>query len=58
MAADALADGSLRQVLDDWTPPYPGLCLYYPRHRHLGAGMRSFLDFMKAEGSRFHETNS
>ncbi|MCS4245470.1 DNA-binding transcriptional LysR family regulator [Rhizobium sp. BIGb0125] len=61
MAADALADGSLRQVLYDWTPPYPGLCLYYPRHRHLGTGMRSFLDFMKAEGSRFHEalqTNS
>ncbi|MFS2155574.1 LysR family transcriptional regulator [Rhizobium sp. Rhizsp42] len=51
MAADALADGSLRQVLDDCTPPYPGLCLYYPRHRHLGLGMRAFLDFLRAEGS-------
>nr|WP_296434659.1 LysR substrate-binding domain-containing protein [Rhizobium sp. UBA1881] len=51
MAASALADGKLRQVLEDWTPPYPGLCLYYPRHRHLGSGMRAFLDFMKAEGS-------
>lgn len=50
MAADALADGSLRQVLADWTPPYPGLCLYYPRHRHLGTGMRAFLDFLRAEG--------
>lgn len=51
MAADALANGKLQQVLDDWTPPYPGLCLYYPRHRHLGSGMRAFLDFLKAEGS-------
>ena len=51
MAADALADGKLQQVLDDWTPPYPGLCLYYPRHRHLGSGMRAFLNFLKAEGS-------
>ncbi len=51
MAADALADGKLRQVLEEWTPPYPGLCLYYPRHRHLGSGMRSFVDFLRAEGS-------
>ncbi|WCJ64967.1 LysR family transcriptional regulator [Agrobacterium tumefaciens] len=51
LAAEALADGSLRQVLSDWTPPYPGLCLYYPRHRHLGAGMRAFLDFLKLQSS-------
>lgn len=51
MAADALVNGKLQQVLDDWTPPYPGLCLYYPRHRHLGSGMRAFLNFLKAEGS-------
>ncbi|MGP4751489.1 LysR family transcriptional regulator [Agrobacterium pusense] len=51
MAADALADGRLRQVLADWTPPYPGLCLYYPRHRHLGTGMRAFLDFLRSSQS-------
>nr|WP_246697852.1 LysR substrate-binding domain-containing protein [Rhizobium sp. G21] len=51
MAADALADGRLRQVLAEWTPPYPGLCLYYPKHRHIGAGMRAFLDFLKANRS-------
>ncbi len=49
MADEALADGRLRQVLADWTPPYPGLCLYYPRHRHLGAGMRTFLDFLRSK---------
>ena len=51
MAADALVNGKLQQVLDDWTPPYPGLCLYYPPHRHLGSGMRAFLNVLKAEGS-------
>ncbi len=47
MAADALADGRLLQVLAEWTPPYPGLCLYYPRHRLIGAGMRKFLDLLR-----------
>ncbi|MDR7147718.1 DNA-binding transcriptional LysR family regulator [Rhizobium sp. BE258] len=51
MAADALADGRLRQVLSEWTPPYPGLCLYYPRHRHLGTGVRAFLDFLRSQPS-------
>lgn len=51
MAAEALADGRLRQVLAEWTPPYPGLCLYYPRHRHIGAGMRAFLDFLRSTPS-------
>ncbi|MDA5641337.1 LysR substrate-binding domain-containing protein [Agrobacterium sp. ST15.13.013] len=51
MAEEALADGRLRQALAEWTPPYPGLCLYYPRHRHIGAGMRAFLDFLRANRS-------
>jgi DNA-binding transcriptional LysR family regulator len=41
-ARKALAEGRLIQVLSDWTPPYPGLCLYYPSHRHLAAAMRAF----------------
>lgn len=48
MAMQSLTNGSLKQVLVDWTPPYPGLCLYYPRHRHISAGMRAFLDFLRA----------
>jgi DNA-binding transcriptional LysR family regulator len=31
--ADAVADGRLVRVLDDWTPPFPGYHLYYPSRR-------------------------
>jgi len=44
-----LAAGTLRAVLDDWTPPFPGLRLYYPRHRHMTAGLRAFVDMIRAE---------
>ena len=33
--------GRLVQVLTDWTPPYPGVCLYYPRQRLPSAGLRA-----------------
>jgi DNA-binding transcriptional LysR family regulator len=47
MATTALEGGALVQVLSDWTPPYPGLHLYYPRHRHLSASMRAFVSFVR-----------
>ena len=46
-AREALAEGRLVQVLSDWTPPYPGLCLYYPSHRHLAAAMRAFTEMIR-----------
>jgi len=46
-AGEALAEGRLVQVLSDWTPPYPGLCLYYPSHRHIAAAMRAFTDMLR-----------
>jgi len=46
-AREALAQGRLVQVLNDWTPPYPGLCLYYPSHRHVAAAMRVFTDMIR-----------
>lgn len=49
MASPALDKGLLVQVLNDWTPPYPGLCLYYPRHRHLSASMRAFVSFLREQ---------
>ena len=51
MAGPALDAGLLVQVLPEWTPPYPGLCLYYPRHRHLSASMRAFVSFLRQQAS-------
>ncbi len=51
MAGPALAAGALQQVLTDWTPAYPGLCLYYPKHRHMSVGMRAFLAFARRQSS-------
>jgi DNA-binding transcriptional LysR family regulator len=53
-ARNALDEGRLVQVLSDWTPSYPGLCLYYPSHRHLAAAMRAFTEMIRelAAGDR------
>ncbi len=45
--ADDVAAGRLEQVLNDWTPPYPGLCLYYPGRRNIPAKLRRFVDLVK-----------
>ncbi|WP_390915485.1 LysR substrate-binding domain-containing protein [Pseudosulfitobacter sp. SM2401] len=45
VAESDLANGTLVQALNDWTPAYPGLCLYYPRHRNLSASVRAFVEF-------------
>src|SRR6266478_4395197 len=33
LVADEIASGSLIEVLSEWTPSYPGYCLYYPGRR-------------------------
>ena len=48
-----LQSGRLVQLLPDWTPVYAGLCLYYPRQRHITAALRAFIDLAKEAREAF-----
>lgn len=43
-----LKDGTLVQVLSEWTPPFEGEALYYPPQRLSSAAFRAFIDYVKA----------
>ncbi|HSQ69371.1 MAG TPA: LysR family transcriptional regulator [Steroidobacteraceae bacterium] len=44
IVGDSLQQGQLRTVLVDWTPPPISICALYPRHRHLSAKVRLFVE--------------
>ncbi len=44
---EAIDDGRLVRLLEDWHPPFPGPFLYYPSRRHMPAGLRAFIDFFR-----------
>jgi DNA-binding transcriptional LysR family regulator len=45
--AEHIAAGRLVSVLEDWSPAYPGLCLYYPSRRNMPARLRAFIDMVR-----------
>jgi DNA-binding transcriptional LysR family regulator len=38
-------------VLEDWSPSFEGLFLYYPGHRQVPATLRAFIDLIRTVGS-------
>jgi DNA-binding transcriptional LysR family regulator len=47
-----LASGALVAVLEDWTPPFPGLHLYHPSRRLSPAPLRAFIAAARAARPR------
>jgi DNA-binding transcriptional LysR family regulator len=44
---DALADGRLQSVLEEWLPPFDGFYLYYPSRFQVPPKLRVFIDFLR-----------
>uniref|UniRef100_UPI003B3BE394 LysR substrate-binding domain-containing protein n=1 Tax=Sphingomonas sp. TaxID=28214 RepID=UPI003B3BE394 len=53
-ARAALLDKRLVLLLSDWTPPLPGLCLYYSRNGHPPAALRAFIDVLRSADPSAH----
>ena len=49
IAAKSIEAGLLLPVLEDWSPEYPGLCLYYPSRRNIPARLRAFIDLIRQQ---------
>jgi DNA-binding transcriptional LysR family regulator len=45
-----LRSGQLVRVLEDWSPSFEGLFLYYPSHRQVPAALRALIDMIRATG--------
>jgi DNA-binding transcriptional LysR family regulator len=45
--AEHLKDGRLFDLLPQWSPSFPGLCLYYPANRHPPAALRLFSEAVR-----------
>jgi DNA-binding transcriptional LysR family regulator len=47
-ARDAIDDGRLIELLADYSPPLPGLCLYHASSRQTPAALRAFIEIVRA----------
>jgi DNA-binding transcriptional LysR family regulator len=51
LAEPFLRSGQLVRVLEDWSPSFEGLFLYYPSHRQVPAALRALIDMIRAARS-------
>ncbi len=42
-----LDDGRLVAVLEDWSEPFAGFAVYYPRQRQMSSALRAFIDLLR-----------
>jgi len=52
LAEPFLRSGQLVRVLEDWSPTFEGLFLYYPGHRQVPATLRALIDMIRTAGSK------
>ena len=52
IARPALEDRRLVALLQEWSPAIPGLCLYYPGHRHVPPPLRAFIAELRSTEHR------
>ncbi|MGO4854766.1 LysR family transcriptional regulator [Phaeovulum sp. W22_SRMD_FR3] len=50
--ADEITSGRMVRLLEDWTPPRAGFCLYYPGRRNPSAGFGAFLAMARKRASK------
>jgi DNA-binding transcriptional LysR family regulator len=50
LAEPFLRSGQLVRVLEDWSPSFGGLFLYYPSHRQVPAALRALIDMIRSAG--------
>jgi DNA-binding transcriptional LysR family regulator len=48
LAEPFLRSGQLVRVLKEWSPSFEGFFVYYPGHRQVPAGLRAFIDMIRA----------
>jgi DNA-binding transcriptional LysR family regulator len=51
LAEPYLHSGQLVRVLEDWSPSFEGLFLYYPGHRQVPATLRALIDLIRTARS-------
>jgi DNA-binding transcriptional LysR family regulator len=51
LVSDAIAEGELVRVLDDWSPHFSGYHLYYPSRRQLSPAMSVIVDALRIRGA-------